>query len=133
MLNRIVLIGRLVRDPELNHTPNGIAVAKFTLAVDRPFTNKDGERDTDFINIQAWRKLAENCDKYLSKGRLVGVDGRLQIRTYEQDGHRKYFTEVVADTVQFLERGRKQEDVDPEDTGLHLGSDADIPEEEIPF
>lgn len=80
MLNRIVLIGRLTRDPELRYTPNGVAVATFTLAVDRQFTNSQGERETDFINIVTWRGLAENCANYLKKGRLAAADGRLQIR-----------------------------------------------------
>lgn len=80
MLNRIVLIGRLTRDPELRYTPNGVAVTTFTLAVDRQFTNSQGERETDFINIVTWRGLAENCANYLKKGRLAAADGRLQIR-----------------------------------------------------
>lgn len=132
MLNRIVLIGRLVRDPELRYTPSGRAVATFALAVDRPFTNKDGERETDFINIVVWRKQAENCANYLSKGRLAAVDGRLQIRSYEQDGQRKYFTEVVADNVRFLDRGSKADrsgDAGAED----YGTDVDVNEDEIPF
>ncbi len=132
MLNRIVLIGRLVRDPELRYTPNGIAVASFTLAVDRPFTNKEGERETDFINIVVWRKQAENCASYLSKGRLAGVDGRLQLRTYEQDGQRKYFTEVVADSVQFLDRGSR-EDRSGDSASQDYGKDVDVNEDDIPF
>ncbi len=132
MLNRIVLIGRLVRDPELRYTPNGIAVASFTLAVDRPFTNKDGERETDFINIVVWRKQAENCASYLGKGRLAGVDGRLQLRTYEQDGQRKYFTEVVADSVQFLDRGNREDRSDSEKS-QEYGTDVDVNEDDIPF
>lgn len=106
MLNRVVLIGRLTRDPELRFTPaNGVPVAHFTIAVDRPYVNQKGEREADFIRIVAWRKLAEICANNLTKGRLVGVDGRLQIRAYEgQDGQRRYLTEVVADSVQFLDR-----------------------------
>ncbi|WP_213975147.1 single-stranded DNA-binding protein [Tepidanaerobacter acetatoxydans] len=108
MLNRIILIGRLTRDPELRFTPaNGVPVAQFTIAVDRPFVNQKGERETDFIRIVAWRKLAEICANNLTKGRLVAVDGRLQIRSYDgQDGQRRYITEVVADTVQFLDRAK---------------------------
>ncbi len=106
MLNRIILIGRLTRDPELRFTPaNGVPVTNFTLAVDRPFLNQKGEREADFIRIVTWRKLAETCANNLGKGRLVAVDGRLQIRSYEgQDGQRRYMTEVVADTVRFLDR-----------------------------
>ena len=106
MLNRIILIGRLTRDPELRFTPaNGVPVAQFTIAVDRPFVNQKGEREADFIRIVTWRKLAETCANNLTKGRLVAVDGRLQIRSYEgQDGQRRYVTEVVADTVRFLDK-----------------------------
>lgn len=107
MLNRIVLIGRLTRDPELRYTPNGVAVTTFTLAVDRPFTNQQGEREADFINIVTWRGLAETCANYLKKGRLTAVEGRLQIRNYENnEGRRVYVTEVVADNVRFLESGQ---------------------------
>jgi single-strand DNA-binding protein len=103
MLNRIVLIGRLTRDPELRYTQNGVAVASFTLAVDRSFKSADGQRETDFINIVAWRGLGENCSNYLSKGKLAAVDGRLQIRSYEgKDGVKRQAAEVVADDVRFL-------------------------------
>ncbi len=105
MLNRIILIGRLTRDPELRYVPSGHPVASFTLAVDRPFANQQGERDTDFIDIVAWRKLAEQVSQHLSKGRLVAVEGRLQIRSYEtQDGQKRRVAEVVADGVRFLDR-----------------------------
>jgi single-strand DNA-binding protein len=105
VLNRIILIGRLTRDPELRYVPSGQPVAQFTLAVDRPFTNQQGERDTDFIDIVAWRKLAEQVSQHLSKGRLVAVEGRLQIRSYEtQDGQKRRVAEVVADGVRFLDR-----------------------------
>lgn len=103
MLNRIVLIGRLVADPALRYTSSGTAVTNFRLAVDRPFANQQGERDTDFIDVVAWRKLAEVVANNLGKGRLVGVDGRLQIRQYEHEGQRRQAAEVVADTVQFLD------------------------------
>mgnify|MGYP000917596119 FL=1 len=104
-MNHVILIGRLTRDPELRYTPNGVAVANFTLAVDRPFTNQEGEREADFIPIVVWQKLAETCANHLHKGRLVAVDGRLQIRSYEtQDGQRRRVAEVVAGNVQFLDR-----------------------------
>ena len=108
-MNKVILIGRLTRDPELRFTPaNGVAVATFTLAVDRPFLNQKGEREADFIKIVTWRKLAENCGNMLKKGRLVGVCGRLQVRSYDaQDGQRRYVTEVVADEVQFLDRPKE--------------------------
>jgi len=103
-MNRVVLIGRLTADPELRYTQSGIAVANFTLAVDRPFTNQQGERETDFIDIVVWRKQAENCANYLGKGRQAAVDGRIQIRSFEtQDGQRRRKTEVVADRVEFLQ------------------------------
>src|SRR5690606_3973455 len=103
MLNRIVLIGRLVADPQLRYTQTGTAVANFRIAVDRPFTNQQGERETDFIDIVAWRKLAETVANNLNKGRLVGVDGRLQVREYEYEGQRRRQAEVVADNVEFLD------------------------------
>ncbi|RJQ07057.1 MAG: single-stranded DNA-binding protein [Bacillota bacterium] len=132
MLNRIILIGRLVRDPELRYTPAGVANCSFTLAVDRPFVNQKGERDTDFIDIVTWRKLAETCASHLGKGRLVAVDGRLQIRQYETaEGQRRRVSEVIADTVRFLDwpdRGREGSRPDSEPD---LGGASD--EENIPF
>ena len=104
MMNRVVLVGRLTRDPELRYTPNGVAVASFTLAVNRTFTNQQGEREADFINCVIWRKPAENVANFLKKGSLAGVDGRIQTRSYDgQDGKRVYVTEVLAESVQFLE------------------------------
>ncbi|MFC4353501.1 single-stranded DNA-binding protein [Chryseomicrobium palamuruense] len=104
MINRVVLVGRLTKDPELRYTPNGIAVARFTLAVNRTFSSQSGEREADFINCVVWRKQAENTANFLKKGSLAGVEGRIQTGSYEgQDGKRVYTTEVVADSVQFLE------------------------------
>jgi len=103
MINRVVLVGRLTRDPELRYTPNGAAVANFTLAINRNFTNQQGERDADFIQIIVWRKPAENVANYLKKGSLCGVDGRLQTRSYDRDGRRIYVTEVISESVQFLD------------------------------
>lgn len=102
MLNRIVLIGRLTKDPELRYTPSGKATASFNLAVDRPFKNQQGEKETDFINIVVWGNQAENCANYLSKGKLAAVDGRLQIRSFEGQNGRQWVTEVIADAVRFL-------------------------------
>jgi single-strand DNA-binding protein len=108
MMNRVVLVGRLTKDPELRYTPNGIPCATFTLAVNRTFTNQQGDREADFINCVVWRKPAENAAKYLKKGSLAGVDGRIQSRNYEgQDGKRVYVTEVLAESVQFLEPKRE--------------------------
>lgn len=104
MLNRVILIGRLTKDPELRYTPSGVAVAQFTLAVDRPFSRDQGEREADFIPIVTWRQLAETCANYLRKGRLTAVEGRIQVRNYENnEGRRVYVTEVIADNVRFLE------------------------------
>ncbi|MFC4077250.1 single-stranded DNA-binding protein [Salinithrix halophila] len=104
MLNRVVLIGRLTRDPELRYTPGGVAVTSFNLAVNRRFTNQQGEKEADFIDIVAWRQLAETVANYMKKGRLVAVEGRLQIRSFEnQEGRRIKVAEVVAENVQFLE------------------------------
>ena len=103
MLNKIFLQGRLVADPELRHTQNGIAVASFRLAVDRDFKDREtGERKADFINIVAWRQTAEFVSRFLTKGRLAIVEGKLQTRDYtDRDGNRRYATEVVADNVYF--------------------------------
>ncbi|MFF2174952.1 single-stranded DNA-binding protein [Lysinibacillus sp. NPDC058147] len=103
MINRVVLTGRLTKDVDLSYTPQGIAKAQFTLAVNRAFANQSGEREADFINIQVWRKQAENAANFLKKGSLVGIDGKLQSGSYERDGQRIYFTNVVADSIQFLE------------------------------
>lgn len=103
MLNRVVLIGRLTKDPELRYTPNGIAVANFTLAVDRSYKNAQGERETDFIPCVVYRQLAELVTNYLAKGKLAAVDGRIQVRSYTtQDGQKRWVTEVIAEDVRFL-------------------------------
>lgn len=107
MYNRVILIGRLTRDPELRYVPSGAPVASFTLAVDRPFRDQQGNRETDFIDVVAWRKLAEQVSQYVTKGRLVAVEGRLQIRSYEtQDGQKRKVAEVVADGIRFLDRAK---------------------------
>lgn len=102
-MNKVFLIGRLTRDPELRYTGNNTAVASFSLAVNRNFTNQAGEREADFINIVVWRKQAENVKNYLTQGSQVAIDGRLQTRSYDdQDGKKRYITEVIADNVEFL-------------------------------
>ena len=104
MINRVVLVGRLTKDPEFRTTQSGVDVATFTLAVNRTFTNAQGEREADFINVVVFRRQAGNVNNYLFKGSLAGVDGRIQSRSYEnQEGRRIFVTEVVADSVQFLE------------------------------
>ena len=102
-MNKVFLIGRLTRDPELRYTGSNTAVATFSLAVNRNCTNASGERETDFINIVVWRKQAENVKNYLNQGSQVAIDGRIQTRSYDdQNGQKRYITEVVADNVEFL-------------------------------
>lgn len=97
-------IGRLTKDVELSYTPNGIAKARFTLAINRPFKNQNNEQEADFIQIECWRKIAENAANFLKKGSLVGISGSIRTGSYEgQDGKRVYFTNVVAESIQFLE------------------------------
>ena len=111
MINRITIVGRLTKDPEARHTNSGTAVTSFTVACERNFANAKGEKETDFIPVITWRGLAENCGRYLSKGRLVAVDGTLQIRNYEaNDGSRRFIAEIIAENVQFVEKAEKKED-----------------------
>jgi single-strand DNA-binding protein len=135
-MNRVILIGRLTRDPDMRYLPNGTAVTSFTLAVDRPFTNGNGEREADFIPIVTWRQLAEVCANYLRKGSLCAVEGRIQVRNYDNnEGKRVYVTEVVADNVRFLERPKENS----ENRGRNddpFGDDGkplDIGQDDLPF
>ena len=106
-MNKFIGIGRLVADPELKYTPTGNAVSSFTIAINRPF-KQDGEQKADFINCVTWRKQAENLANYQKKGNLIAVDGRIQVRNYEnQEGKKIYVTEVVADNIQYLESKNK--------------------------
>ncbi|PMD69135.1 single-stranded DNA-binding protein [Companilactobacillus nuruki] len=110
MINRVVLVGRLTRDPELRYTANGAAVANFTVAVNRTFTNAQGEREADFINCIIWRKAAENFANFTNKGSLVGVEGRIQTSSYEnQQGQRVYRTDVNVDNFSLLESRAESE------------------------
>ncbi len=130
MLNRVILIGRLTKDPELRYTPNGTAVATFTLAVNRNRANQEGEREADFIPIVVWQKQAENCANFISKGSLVAVDGRLQVRTYDgKDGQRRWITEVVAENVRFLDR----RDSAGSQGISSFGSEVEFTDDDIPF
>ncbi|KAF6618300.1 single-stranded DNA-binding protein [Paenibacillus sp. EKM102P] len=141
MLNRVILIGRLTKDPELRYTPSGVANCTYTLAVDRPFTNQDGEREADFLQVVTWRQLAETCANYLKKGRLTAVEGRVQVRNYENsEGKRVYVTEIVADNVRFLESskndsaGRQQAgSKNNNDPFSDDGKPIDIADEDLPF
>ena len=140
MLNRVILIGRVTRDPELRYTSSGNPVLNMTVAVDRQFTNQQGEREADFIDVVAWNKQAENCANYLNKGRLVAVEGRLQIRSYEDSqGNRRRVAEVVANNVRFLPDGKNgggrknaAEAAPPPDDDP-FGDNAPFNEDDIPF
>lgn len=110
MINNVTVVGRLTRAVDLRYTSNGTAYASFTLAVDRDFKNQNGERETDFINCVMWRKPAENLANYTKKGSLIGVEGRIQTRNYEnQQGQRVYVTEVLAEKFSFLESAKKDD------------------------
>lgn len=140
-LNQAVLIGRLTKDPELRYTPSGVAVAQFTLAVDRPFTNQNGEREADFIPIVVWKAVAENVANYVKKGHQVAVTGRIQVRNYENnEGRRVYVTEVVGQYVQFLtntsngtsQTGDHQNSTNNQGTNS-AGDGWNISDEDLPF
>lgn len=149
MLNRAVLTGRLTRDVDLKYTQSGTAVASFSLAVDRSFKNKQGEREADFINVVMWRKQAENFANFAHKGSLVGIDGRIQTRNYENNqGQRVYVTEVVADNFSLLESWKgnqgqtnqqsssnqaKRSSRPTNDPFANNGDSIDITDEDLPF
>ena len=143
-MNKVNLIGGLTRDPEVKNTTTGKAVATFTLAANRRFKNKDGQKETDFIPIVVWGKQAEFVGQYLSKGSQIGLSGRLQVRSYDgQDGQRRYVTEVVADEVYFISTKRKENNGSNQNglsTGMGngvMGLDEDFhlmaDEDDIPF
>nr|DAK63680.1 MAG TPA: Single strand binding protein [Caudoviricetes sp.] len=143
MLNRVVLVGRLTKDPEFRTTPSGVEVSTFTLAVNRTFTNAQGEREADFINVVVFRKQAKNVNDYLSKGSLAGVDGRIQSRNYEnKEGQRVFVTEVVADSVQFMDsKGSNQQNNQSQQQGQASAgnnpfandNNANIDDDDLPF
>lgn len=132
-MNRVILIGRLTRDPELRYTANGAAVASFCLAVDQQYKNSNGEKETDFINIVAWNNLGERCGEYLAKGKQAAVDGRLQIRSYEDsNGSKRTVAEVVADNVQFLSPKDAVSRQDRDELAASVTS-GPFPDEDLPF
>lgn len=139
MINKVTLIGRLTRNPEMRMLANGVAVASFTLAVDRTFKNKDGEKEADFIPIVVWRKTAELCEKYLSKGSLAAVVGRIQTRNYDAaDGTKRYVTEVVADEVQFLSSRQETQQYKPgapadDNFGVPVDGFTELDDLNVPF
>ncbi|WP_346207643.1 single-stranded DNA-binding protein [Caldifermentibacillus hisashii] len=128
MTNRWVGVGRLTKDVELRFTPQGVAIANFTVAINRTFKNANGEYEADFINVVAFKKTAENVANYTKKGSMVAVDGRIQTRNYQNnEGKRVYVTEIVADSIQFLE-SKKQED-----PFKNNGHPIDIDDSDLPF
>ena len=137
MINNVVLVGRLVRDPELRYTPNNQAVATFSLAVNHNFKSQNGEREADFINCVIWRQQAENLANWAKKGALIGITGRIQTRSYEnQQGQRVYVTEVIADSFQLLERrdnGAKQQATDNNKYFSQNTAPMDISDDDLPF
>lgn len=130
-MNKVILIGNLTKDPELTTTNSGISVCRFTLAVPRRFSNAEGERETDFLNITVWRNQAENCNKYLRKGSKASVIGSLQTRSYDaQDGTKRYVTDIVAEEVEFLssrQNGEEREKKDEEVAKLQPIDDDSLP------
>lgn len=148
MINNTILVGRLTRDADLKHTGSGIAVASFTVAVERSFTNQNGEKEADFINVVAWRKTAEIISNYTQKGSMIGIKGRIQTRNYtNNEGRKVYITEVVAEEVQLL--SRKNENQEPsahsqsdythatenesEEHFEHNHNDTEISDDDLPF
>lgn len=137
MLNRVVLIGRLTKDPELRYTPNGIAVTQFTLAVERPYKN-DGEKEVDYIPVVTWRQSAEACANYLKKGRLTAVEGQIQVSNYDNnEGKRVYVTKVLADNVRFLESSKENKEAGSQgnksDPFANDGKPLDLNDDDLPF
>ena len=127
-MNRVCLVGRLTVKPELRYTGSNIPYTRFSLAVNRTFSNAQGQREADFINIVVWRKQAENVANYLNKGSLVSIEGRIQTGNYTgQDGNKRYTTEVVADSVQFLE-SKKQAESRPDNSTPYDYADTPAPE-----
>lgn len=131
-MNKVLLVGRLTRDPELRTTPGGMAVTRFSIAVSQNFTNKNGERGADFINCSAWGRQADNIAKYCRKGTLVSAEGRIRTSSYDaQDGSKRYTTEVVCDTVNFL--SSKGSTGNSESTNSFATQDDDIMNSSMPM
>ena len=132
-MNKIILMGRLTKDPELRYTQSGSAVASFTLAVNRKFTNQNGDREADFINCVAWQKTAEFVANYFKKGQMMALDGRLQVRSYDdQNGQRKWVTEVVAENIEFCGSKGNQEETTCNDVVL-AGMEISFDDDDLPF
>lgn len=136
-MNKVILIGNLTRDPELSQIPSGISVCRMSIAVNRTFTNASGEREVDFFNITAWRGLGENCHRFLKKGLKIGVSGSLRTSSYEQDGVKKSYVEVVADDIEFLsprgEGGMPAESDSPAQPKKSIRDNPPIDDDSLPF
>lgn len=131
-MNKVLMVGRLTADPELRYTPNGSAVCDVTVAVDR--VSRDGERAADFISCQVWNKQAENLAKFMRKGYRVGVEGWLNVDSYEKDGQRKWVTRVVCQRVEFLESKHDDRPVVVKDArGVDFGTEVQFKDEDLPF
>ena len=133
-MNKVLLTGRLTRDPELRYTPNGKAVCNFTIATNRPVV-RDGEKTADFINCIVWGKTAENLSKYQSKGSLIGIDGRLESRSYDdKDGNKRYVTEVQVEHIEFLgSKSDGQTETKESNPYEEFGNAIEISDDELPF
>ncbi len=137
-MNKVILIGNLTRDPELSETPNGTAVCRFTIAVNREFANADGTREVDFFNITVWQSRAENCGKFLKKGSKVAIVGNLQNRSYEdKDGIKRYVTDIIANQVEFLSPKNAENDDNEEPQVVSAKRERpqleEIPDNQLPF
>ena len=133
MYNRAFLIGRLTKDPETRYTSAGVAVSRFTLAINRP-KRKDGADEADFIRVVTWRKLAEICNEYLRKGKLVAIEGRLQISSYEKNGQVLESAEVIADNMQMLDRkGDNYDNSSNQSKGYATATSSTVSEDSVPF
>lgn len=141
-MNKFIGIGRLTKAPEMRTTTNGKSNTTFTIAINRNYSNKEGEQETDYIGCSAWNKLAENISKYCTKGMLVAVEGRIQIRNYEaQDGTKRYVTEVLVENIHFLGKsepkaGDKEQDIvktDDVDPFADIGNEIEILDSDLPF
>ena len=138
MINNVTLVGRLTRDPELRYTPSNIAITTFNMAVNRNFKNQAGDREADFINCMIWRQQAENLASWAGKGALIGITGRIQTRSYDnQQGQRVYVTEVVADTFQLLEKrdnSANQSNIEDQmPASFRATNPLDISDDDLPF
>ena len=137
-MNKVILIGRLTRDPELKTTTTGVSVTTFSIAVERNYVNEEtGQRDADFINCLSWRKQAENIARYCTKGSQIAVEGRIQVRSYEdRDGNRRFVTEVVADNVTFLSPKKKEEVEEQQEESnvdFNFEDEIELTEDDLPF